>query len=559
MTKILHSEAAAREKLLNGVNAVANHVKKTLGPKGRNIIIEQKYNAPESTKDGVTVARSIFLEDPAENLGAQLVIQAAEKTVDQAGDGTTATCVLLQSIVKAANTNIAAGANPIDIKRGIDYASGEVVKNLIASKIDVALEDKVRLTQVATIACNGDTKIGEMVADAMISVGAEGIVTVEESNSVDTEIQKPVSGMQFNNGFISPYFMTDGERRECVLEEPYILLYDKKITDHKTAIIILNVIQELNKKQQSRKPVLIIAEDVDGPALAVILANNNTVIRPDGKQGEFSTCAVKGPAFGSRRRDNMEDIAALTGGTLISEQTGSKLENMTAGMFGSAKKVIITEETTTIIGGSGTEEAVERRREEIRSRLEKSTEDYEKEKQQERLAKLSSGVATIHVGGRTKVDTRELLKRVEDALLAAKSAVQEGIVIGGGMALLNESKNITPPESGNSDFYNGIDIVRNACKEPFRQIIRNAGLEPAEIISRVREGVKEHQFVYNGYNASNGTVVNMLDAGVIDSVKVIRCALENAVSVAGQIILCEGTVHEKREPLQMLNSNPDDM
>lgn len=557
MTKILHSEAAAREKLLNGVNAVSNHVKKTLGPKGRNIIIEQKYNAPKSTKDGVTVARSIFLEDPAENLGAQLVIQAAEKTVEQAGDGTTATCVLLQSIVKTAHRNITADANSIDIKRGIEYATAEVVKNLIAAKTDVTLDDEARLAQVASIAANGDEKLGALVARAMKAVGAEGITTVEESSGVDTEVEL-TGGMQFDRGYASQYFVNDPNRMECVLEEPLILLYDKKITNAETAIGILKLINEKAPGQ----PLLIIAEDVDGPALAVFAANNNTVVR-GGQVGKFSICAVKGPQFGSRRRDSLGDIAVLSGGVLISEETGQRIENAVLGMFGKAEKVIISEDTTTIIGGMGTKESIEKRKNEIRSRLERSTEEYDKEKQQERLAKLSSGVAIIRVGGKTEVEMKELRDRVEDALMAAKSAVQEGIVPGGGIALLTAAKNIAPPDSGNSDFYNGIDIVRNACKEPFNQIIRNAGLEPAEILAEIKATTKSAEGLQidsvQGYNAANDSYCDMISCGIIDSVKVIRCALENAASVAGQIILCEGTVHEKREPLQVLNNNPDEM
>lgn len=543
MTKILYSELTkpqAREKLIAGVNAVANHVKKTLGPKGRNIIIEQKFGSPQATKDGVTVARAIDLEDPAENLGAQLCIMAAEKTVDEVGDGTTATCVLVQSILNAANKLVVAGHNPVDIKRGIDYACEKIVEKLKQMAIPVGLDDSDRLSQVAAIASNGDENVGKIIAETLKKVGADGIVTVEQSNSTDTEVEE-VEGMQFDRGYISPYFINDAESMECVLEDPYILLYDKKFSDLRQIDELTNLFRQM--QQGEAKPILVIAEDVEGLALAFFTGN--------ARRGILRSCAVKAPAYGSRMKDNLSDIAVMTGGTVIDSEQGLKLSQVTLSMLGQAKKVRVSQDYTTIIDGAGLKADVDARIKEIKARIEKSTESFDKEKQQERLARLAAGMAIIRVGGRTEVAMKELCARVEDALMATKAAISEGVVPGGGMALLNIA--IEGIDTSDEHLKDGAMIVLEACKEPFNQIVRNAGFEPAEVRAKLPDG-KDF-----GYDASRDNYVTMVNAGIIDPVKVVRCSLENAVSVAGQLLLAEGTIHEKREPLTLLNPNPDDM
>lgn len=542
MTSILEKDQA-RQKLLAGVSKLADHVVTTLGPKGRHIIIEQPMNGePLVTKDGVTVAKSISsygheIEDPIENMGARLVTQAAAKTVDMAGDGTTLTCLLCSIIVKEAHRLIQAGSNPSGIKKGIDMACEVTVKALKEMAIPCELSDLDKLIAVATISANGDEVLGKLVATALQSVGEDGICTVEESKGTETNVEI-VTGMKFDRGYLSPYFVTDVERMECVYEDPYILLVDRKIS---TMSDLLPIWEKVNKQG---RPFVIIAEGIDGPALNAMTVNR---IR-----SHMPIVAVKAPGFATRMKENLGDIAALTGGIVISTDAGMNLQNASVSMLGTAKKVVISEDYTTIIEGAGAEDEIEKRRKEVRGEIERST-DYNKEKAQERLARLSSGVAVVRIGGRTEVEMKEARDRTEDALLATKAAVMEGIVPGGGMALYRLAQQIKNSVCAKDDWTHGTHIVYRALLEPFRQIVRNAGLDPSEVAADLP---KDESF---GYDAANDQYSTMVDFGIIDPAKVVRCALENAVSVAGQIILCEGTVSIKREPLNILNPNPDEI
>ena len=512
----------ARDKMLRGVNILANAVKVTLGPKGRNVVIEKSFGAPRITKDGVTVAKEIELEDKFENLGAQLLRSVASKTNDIAGDGTTTATVLGQAIVVEGVKAVAAGMNPMDLKRGIDLAVLEVVANLKsrATKITSSAE----VAQVGTISANGEASIGDMIAEAMQKVGNEGVITVEEAKTAETELDV-VEGMQFDRGYLSPYFVTNAEKMVAVLEEPLILLHEKKLSNLQAILPILEAVV------QSQRPLLIIAEDIEGEALATLVVNR--------LRGGLKVAAVKAPGFGDRRKAMLEDIAILTGGQVISEDLGIKLENVTIDMLGTAKRVEITKENTTIVDGAGTKDDIQGRVGQIKAQIEETTSDYDKEKLQERLAKLAGGVAVIKVGGSTEVEVKERKDRVDDALNATRAAVEEGIVPGGGTALLRASSNLQA-KGANSDQQAGINIVRRALQEPVRQISNNAGDEGSVVVGKILENAS----LTFGYNAATGEYGDMIQMGIVDPVKVVRTALQDAASVASLLITTEAMIAE---------------
>jgi chaperonin GroEL len=512
----------ARDRMLRGVDTLANAVKITLGPKGRNVILDKSFGAPRITKDGVTVAKEIELEDKFENMGAQMVREVASKTNDIAGDGTTTATLLAQSIVKEGAKAVAAGMNPMDLKRGIDLAVREVVKELAAAAKKINTSEEV--AQVGTISANGETAIGAMIAEAMQKVGNEGVITVEEAKTAETELEV-VEGMQFDRGYLSPYFVTNPEKMVADLEDPYILLHEKKLSNLQAMLPILESVV------QASKPLLIIAEDVEGEALATLVVNK--------LRGGLKIAAVKAPGFGDRRKAMLEDIAILTGGQVISEDLGIKLENVTLDMLGNAKKVSITKENTTIVDGSGKKAEIEGRIGQIKQQIEETTSDYDREKLQERLAKLAGGVAVIRIGGVTEVEVKEKKDRVDDALNATRAAVEEGIVAGGGVALIRASTAITV-KGANDDQNAGINIIRRALQAPLRQIAANAGAEASIVAGKVLEN-KSATF---GYNAQTGEYGDMNEMGIVDPVKVVRTALEDAASIAGLLITTEAMVAE---------------
>jgi chaperonin GroEL len=530
MAKEITFDTVAREKLKAGVDALANAVKVTLGPKGRNVVIDKKFGAPHITKDGVTVAKEIELSDPIENMGAQMLKEVASKTADQAGDGTTTATVLAQAMVGAGLKNVASGANPMDLKRGMDKAVKAVVAELRNISREVG-SDYEKIKQVATISANNDETVGSLIADAMKKVGTEGVITVEEAKGTETDV-KTVEGMQFDRGYLSPYFVTNTENMEVELENAFILIYDKKISSMKELLPILE------KTAQSGKPLLIIAEDVDGEALATLVVNK---IR-----GALRVAAVKAPGFGDRRKAMLQDIAVLTGGTVISEETGLKLDNATLEDLGRAEKISIDKDNTTIVNGAGIKENILARVNEIKSQIEKTTSDYDQEKLQERLAKLAGGVAVLYVGAATEVEMKEKKDRVDDALHATRAAVEEGIVPGGGVALIRASAALDSLAGLNDDETTGIQIVRRAIEEPLRQIVANAGGEGAVVIQKIREGKGDF-----GYNARNEQYEDLFVAGVIDPTKVCRVALENASSIAGMLLTTECVISDIKEENSM--------
>ncbi|MBM3170832.1 MAG: chaperonin GroEL [Bacteroidetes bacterium] len=526
MAKDILFDIDARTKLKVGVDALANAVKVTLGPKGRNVIIDKKFGAPSVTKDGVSVAREIELEDPIENMGAQMLKEVASKTADIAGDGTTTATVLAQAIVTAGLKHVAAGANPMDLKRGIDKAVSVVVSNLRAQAKEVG-GDSQKIEQVAAISANSDSTIGKLIAEAMQRVGQEGVITVEEAKGTETEV-KVVEGMQFDRGYLSPYFVTNPEKMEAELENPYILIYDKKISSMKDLLPVLE------KVAQSGRPLLIISEEVDGEALATLVVNK--------LRGTLKVAAVKAPGFGDRRKAMLEDIAVLTGGIAISEERGYKLENADITFLGKAEKVVIDKDNTTVINGAGNKEEIAARVGQIKAQMETTTSDYDREKLQERLAKLSGGVAVLYVGAATEVEMKEKKDRVDDALHATRAAVEEGIVPGGGVAYIRTIQALDGFTGENDDETFGVNIIRRALEEPLRQIVANAGQEASIVIQRVKEAKEDE-----GYNARTETFEPMMKAGVIDPVKVSRVALENAASIAGMLLTTECVIADKKE------------
>jgi len=525
MAKELFFNNDARDQLKKGVDRLADAVKVTLGPKGRNVIIDKKFGAPTVTKDGVSVAKEIELAEPIENMGAQLVKEVASKTADSAGDGTTTATVLAQAIFAAGIKNVAAGANPMDLKRGIDKAVTAVVANLQSQS--KAIKDTNEIKQVGTISANNDAEIGEMIANAMEKVGKDGVITVEEARGTETEV-KTVEGMQFDRGYLSPYFVTNTEKMEAELENPYILIYDKKISSMKELLPVLEPVA------QSGKPLVIIAEDVDGEALATLVVNK---IR-----GSLKIAAVKAPGFGDRRKAMLEDIAVLTGGTVISEERGYKLENATIEYLGTAEKINIDKDNTTIVNGAGESANIEARIKEIQTQIENTTSDYDKEKLQERLAKLSGGVAILYIGAATEVEMKEKKDRVDDALHATRAAVQEGVVAGGGVALIRAAAALDKVKVENEDQETGVNIIRMAVESPLRTIVANAGGEGSVVINEVKAGKADY-----GYNAREDKYENLIAAGVIDPTKVTRLALENAASIASLLLTTECVVAEEPE------------
>src|SRR6201991_104332 len=524
MAKQVKYNVEARDALKRGVDILANAVKVTLGPKGRNVIIDKKFGSPAITKDGVTVAKEIELKDALENMGAQMVKEVASKTADIAGDGTTTATVLAQAIVTAGIKNVAAGANPMDLKRGIDKAVIVVVENLKTQSQTVG-EDNNKIKQVASISANNDEVIGSLIAEAMAKVGKDGVITVEEAKGTETEV-KTVEGMQFDRGYLSPYFVTNSEKMEVELENPYILIYDKKISSMKELLPVLE------KQVQTGKPLLIIAEDLDGEALATLVVNK---IR-----GSLKVVAVKAPGFGDRRKAMLEDIAILTGGTVISEERGYKLENADLTYLGTAEKIVIDKDNTTVINGSGGSEEIKARVNQIKSQIESTTSDYDKEKLQERLAKLAGGVAVLYVGAATEVEMKEKKDRVDDALHATRAAVEEGIVPGGGVAYIRAVESLEKLKGANEDETTGIQIVKRAIEEPLRQIVINSGIEGSIVVQKVKEGKADF-----GFNARTEVYENLYKAGVIDPTKVTRIALENAASIAGMLLTTECVVADK--------------
>ncbi|MDI4662824.1 chaperonin GroEL [Xanthobacter autotrophicus] len=513
----------ARDKVLRGVDILANAVKVTLGPKGRNVVIEKSFGAPRITKDGVSVAKEIELEDKFENLGAQLVREVASKTNDLAGDGTTTATVLAQAIVREGAKAVAAGMNPMDLKRGIDLAVDAIVKDLAANSKKVTSNDEI--AQVGTISANGDAEVGKFLAEAMKKVGNEGVITVEEAKSFETELDV-VEGMQFDRGYLSPYFITNAEKMRVEFEEPYILINEKKLTGLQELLPVLEAVV------QSARPLLIIAEDVEGEALATLVVNK--------LRGGLKVAAVKAPGFGDRRKAMLQDIAILTGGTVISEEVGIKLDSVNLSMLGRAKKVVIEKENTTIVDGSGEKADIEARIAQIRAQIETTTSDYDREKAQERLAKLAGGVAVVRVGGSTEVEVKEKKDRVDDALHATRAAVEEGIVPGGGVALLRSIKVLEGLKVDNADQKTGIEIVRRAIQAPARQIVQNAGDDGSVVVGKILENA-DYTF---GYNAQTGEYVDMVKAGIIDPTKVVRTALQDAASVSGLLITTEALIAE---------------
>ena len=526
MAKEIKFNMDARDRLKKGVDELADAVKVTLGPKGRNVIIDKKYGAPQITKDGVTVAKEIELEDPFKNMGAQLVKEVASKTNDDAGDGTTTATVLAQSIIGVGLKNVTAGANPMDLKRGIDKAVAKVVESLKEQAVEVG-DDLKKIENVAKISANGDETIGKLIAEAMQKVSKEGVITVEESKGTDTYVDV-VEGMQFDRGYISPYFVTDTEAMEVDFENPLILIHDKKISAIKELLPILE------KGIQTGKPLLIIAEDIDSEALTTLVVNR--------LRGSLKIAAVKAPGFGDRRKEMLEDIAILTGGVVVSEEKGLTLENATLDMLGSAEKVTIDKDTTTIVNGVGEKAAIESRIGQIRAQIEKTTSDYDREKLQERLAKLAGGVAVLYVGAASEVEMKEKKDRVQDALSATRAAVEEGIVPGGGVAYIRAIDAIDGMKGDNEDESTGIEIVKRAIEEPLRQIVVNSGKEGAVVVQKIREGKVDF-----GYNARTDQYENLYETGVIDPAKVARVALENAASIAGMFLTTECVITDKKE------------
>ena len=524
MAKKISYDLEARTALKAGVDKLANAVKVTLGPKGRNVVIEKKFGAPTITKDGVTVAKEIELEDKLEDVGAQMVKEVASKTSDDAGDGTTTATVLAQALIAEGLKNVTAGANPMSIKRGIDAAAKSVIASLQSQSKD--LPDAEQIANVGSISANNDREIGEKIAEAMDKVGKDGVITVEESKTAETFLET-VEGMQFDRGYLSPYFVTNSDNMEAELEDPYILIYDKKIANMKDLLPLLE------KVVQTGKPVMIIAEDIEGEALATLVVNK--------LRGTFKVLAVKAPGFGDRRKAMLEDIAVLTGATVISEDAGYKLENATLEYLGTSKRVVSDKDNSTIVGGSGASDAIKGRINEIKVQIEKTSSDYDREKLQERLAKLSGGVAVINVGAATEVEMKEKKARVEDALHATRAAVEEGIIPGGGVALLRAIPSLDKVKVDEEEAV-GVDIVRRALESPLRQICENAGVEPSIIAQAIREGKNDY-----GYDARTGEYVNMFKAGIIDPTKVARVAVENACSIAGMILTTEAAVTELPE------------
>ena len=527
MAKEIKFNMDARARMKEGADALADAVKVTLGPKGRNVVIAKKFGAPHVTKDGVTVAKEIQLEDQFADMGAQMVKEVASKTNDQAGDGTTTATVLAQAIINVGLKNVTAGANPMDLKRGIDKAVAAVVESLRAQSQEVG-EDYAKIEQVGTISANNDNYIGKLITDAMSKVKKDGVITVEEAKGTETEV-KVVEGMQFDRGYISPYFMTNGDKMEAVLDTPYILLTDKKVSTMKDLLPILEPIA------REGKSLLIVAEVVDGEALTTLVVNK--------LRGTLKIAAVKAPGFGDRRKEMLQDIAVLTGGMVISEERGFTLENTTLDMLGKAEKVVVTKDNTTVVNGAGAAEAIQERADLIRKQIETTTSDYDREKLQERLGKLAGGVAVLYVGAATEVEMKEKKDRVEDALSATRAAVEEGIVPGGGVAYIRASQVLAGMKGVNDDETTGINIVARAIEEPLRQIAANAGVEGSVIINKIREGVGDF-----GYNARTDEYVNMFEAGVIDPTKVSRVALENAASVAGMFLTTECAIADIPEP-----------
>ncbi|MBS1557137.1 MAG: chaperonin GroEL [Bacteroidetes bacterium] len=522
MAKEITFDTSARDRIKRGVDKLADAVKVTLGPKGRNVILDKKFGAPTVTKDGVSVAKEIELKDPIENMGAQLVKEVASKTADAAGDGTTTATVLAQALFNHGIKNVAAGANPMDLKRGIDKAVVAIVENL--KKQSKNIKGSQEITQVATISSNNDVEIGKMIATAMDKVGKDGVITVEEAKGTETEV-KTVEGMQFDRGYLSPYFVTNTEKMEADLDSPYILIYDKKISSMKELLPILEA------SVQTGKPLLIIAEEIEGEALATLVVNK---IR-----GALRVAAVKAPGFGDRRKAMLEDIAILTGGKVISEETGMKLEDAKLEYLGRAEKVTIDKDNTTIVNGAGKKSEIQGRISQIKAQIETTTSDYDKEKLQERLAKLSGGVAILYIGAATEVEMKEKKDRVDDALHATRAAVQEGIIPGGGVAFIRAAEALKEVKTDNDDQATGVNIVRLALEAPLRTIVENAGQEGSVIVNKVRDGKKDY-----GYNASENKYENFFEAGIIDPTKVSRLALENAASIAGLLLTTEAVVSE---------------
>jgi chaperonin GroEL len=525
MSKKIFFDSDARDKIKRGVDTLADAVKVTLGPRGRNVVIDKKFGSPTITKDGVTVAKEIELKDAMENMGAQLVKEVASKTADSAGDGTTTATVLAQAIYTIGVKNVAAGANPMDLKRGIDKAVSAIVKNLETQKKDISTSKEI--AQVATISANHDEEIGNMIAEAMEKVGKEGVITVEEARGTETEV-KTVEGMQFDRGYLSPYFVTNTEKMEVEMERPYILISEKKVSSMKELLPVLEAVA------QTGRPLIILAEDVDGEALATLVVNK---IR-----GALKVAAVKSPGFGDRRKAMLEDIAILTGGQVISEERGFKLENATLDYLGTCEKAIIDKDNTTLVNGDGASEDIQGRINQIKAQIENTTSDYDREKLQERLAKLSGGVAILYIGAATEVEMKEKKDRVDDALHATRAAVEEGVVAGGGVALIRASEALSELTGSNDDETTGINIIRMAIEAPLRTIVANSGGEGSVVIQKVKEGKGAY-----GYNAKDNTYEDLLQAGIIDPKKVTRLALENAASIAGMLLTTECVIADEPE------------
>jgi len=536
MAKEIKFNTEAREQLREGVNALANAVKVTLGPKGRNVIIDKKFGAPHITKDGVSVAKEIDLEDSVQNMGAQLVKEVASKTGDQAGDGTTTATVLAQSIVNTGLKNVAAGANPMDLKRGIDKAVQTVIADIKKRSRKIG-NAKEKIEQVATISANNDSTIGKMIAQAMEEVKKEGVITIEEAKGLETTV-KVVEGMQFDRGYLSPYFVTDTEKMETVYDNPFILIYDKKISNMKEFLPILE------KVVQTGRPLLIIAEDIDGEALATLVVNR--------LRGSLKIVAVKAPGFGDRRKEMLEDIAILTGGTVISEEKGYKLEDATLDMLGTSTKITVDKDNTTIVSGAGDKDAIKARVNQIKAQIEKTTSDYDREKLQERLAKLAGGVAVIFVGAASEVEMKEKKDRFDDALHATRAALEEGIIPGGGVGYIRAIDSLKNLKGDNEDENTGIQIIRRALEEPLRQIVENAGLEGSVVVNKVKEMKGDE-----GFNARTEKYEDLHKAGVIDPAKVARVALENAASIASMILTTECVLSEIKEPTPATPAMPN--
>ncbi|MCF2493732.1 chaperonin GroEL [Dyadobacter chenhuakuii] len=525
MSKKIFFDTEARDKIKRGVDTLADAVKVTLGPRGRNVVIDKKFGSPSITKDGVTVAKEIDLKDPIENMGAQLVKEVASKTADSAGDGTTTATVLAQAIYSIGVKNVAAGANPMDLKRGIDKAVAVITKNLEGQKKVISTSKEI--AQVATISANHDEEIGQMIAEAMEKVGKEGVITVEEARGTETEV-KTVEGMQFDRGYLSPYFVTNTEKMEADLERPYILISEKKVSSMKELLPVLEAVA------QTGRPLLILAEDVDGEALATLVVNK---IR-----GALKVAAVKAPGFGDRRKAMLEDIAVITGGQVISEERGFKLENVTLDYLGTCEKAIIDKDNTTLVNGAGNSEDIQGRVNQIKAQIENTTSDYDREKLQERLAKLSGGVAILYIGAATEVEMKEKKDRVDDALHATRAAVEEGIVAGGGVAYIRATAALEGMTGNNEDETTGINIIRVALEAPLRTIVSNSGQEPSVVVAKVKEGTGAY-----GYNAKDNVYTDLLEAGIIDPKKVSRLALENAASIAGLLLTTECVIADEPE------------